>query len=108
MAEADFEAPLVELQKRIDELARWPGDPEKEQQAATAARGARRDAARGLLAPHAVAEDPGRAQPEPAVHARLRAGPLHRVDRAARATAATPTIRRSCAASRSTATSRCA
>jgi acetyl-CoA carboxylase carboxyl transferase subunit alpha len=34
MAEADFEAPLVELQKRIDELARWPGDPDKEQQAA--------------------------------------------------------------------------
>jgi acetyl-CoA carboxylase carboxyl transferase subunit alpha len=33
MAEADFEAPLVELQKRVDELARWPGDPEKEQQA---------------------------------------------------------------------------
>ena len=33
MAEAEFEAPLVELQKRIDELARWPGDPEKEQQA---------------------------------------------------------------------------
>ncbi len=33
MAEADFEAPLVALQKRIDELARWPGDPEKEQQA---------------------------------------------------------------------------
>ena len=32
MAEADFEAPLVELQKRVDELARWPGDPEKEQQ----------------------------------------------------------------------------
>ncbi|HXY39325.1 MAG TPA: acetyl-CoA carboxylase carboxyltransferase subunit alpha [Vicinamibacteria bacterium] len=33
MPEAEFEAPLVELQKRIDELARWPGDPEKEQQA---------------------------------------------------------------------------
>ncbi len=33
MPEADFEAPLVELQKRIDELARWPGDPDKEQQA---------------------------------------------------------------------------
>ncbi|MFN8091389.1 MAG: hypothetical protein U0599_04045 [Vicinamibacteria bacterium] len=33
MAEADFEAPLVELQKRIGELARWPGDPDKEQQA---------------------------------------------------------------------------
>jgi acetyl-CoA carboxylase carboxyl transferase subunit alpha len=33
MAEADFEAPLVELQKRVDELSRWPGDPEKEQQA---------------------------------------------------------------------------
>jgi acetyl-CoA carboxylase carboxyl transferase subunit alpha len=33
MAEADFEAPLVDLQKRIDELARWPGDPDKEQQA---------------------------------------------------------------------------
>ena len=33
MAEADFEAPLVEMQKRVDELARWPGDPEKEQQA---------------------------------------------------------------------------
>jgi acetyl-CoA carboxylase carboxyl transferase subunit alpha len=33
MAEADFEAPLALLQKTIDELARWPGDPEKEQQA---------------------------------------------------------------------------
>jgi acetyl-CoA carboxylase carboxyl transferase subunit alpha len=33
MAEADFEAPLHELQKRIDELARWPGDPDKEQDA---------------------------------------------------------------------------
>jgi acetyl-CoA carboxylase carboxyl transferase subunit alpha len=33
MAEADFEAPLSELQRRIDELARWPGDPDKEQQA---------------------------------------------------------------------------
>ncbi len=33
MAEADFVAPLVEMQKRVDELARWPGDPEKEAQA---------------------------------------------------------------------------
>jgi acetyl-CoA carboxylase carboxyl transferase subunit alpha len=33
MAEADFEAPLVALQKRIDELAMWPGDPAKEQEA---------------------------------------------------------------------------
>jgi acetyl-CoA carboxylase carboxyl transferase subunit alpha len=33
MAEADFEAPLVALQKRIDELAKWPGDPAKEQEA---------------------------------------------------------------------------
>jgi acetyl-CoA carboxylase carboxyl transferase subunit alpha len=33
MAEADFEAPLIELHKRVEELARWPGDPEKEQQA---------------------------------------------------------------------------
>jgi acetyl-CoA carboxylase carboxyl transferase subunit alpha len=33
MAEADFEAPLVELQKRVEELERWPGDPGKEQQA---------------------------------------------------------------------------
>ena len=33
MAEPDFEAPLSELQKQIDELARWPGDPDKEQQA---------------------------------------------------------------------------
>jgi acetyl-CoA carboxylase carboxyl transferase subunit alpha len=33
MAEADFEAPLAEMQRRVDELARWPGDPEKEQQA---------------------------------------------------------------------------
>ncbi len=33
MAEADFEAPLVELQRRIEELDQWPGDPEKEQQA---------------------------------------------------------------------------
>jgi acetyl-CoA carboxylase carboxyl transferase subunit alpha len=33
MAEADFEAPLVALQKRIDELAAWPGDSAKEQEA---------------------------------------------------------------------------
>ena len=33
MAEADFEAPLVALQKRIDELAKWPGDRAKEQEA---------------------------------------------------------------------------
>jgi acetyl-CoA carboxylase carboxyl transferase subunit alpha len=33
MAEADFEAPLVELQKKIDELAKWPGDRAKEQEA---------------------------------------------------------------------------
>jgi acetyl-CoA carboxylase carboxyl transferase subunit alpha len=33
MAEADFEAPLVALQKRIDELVAWPGDPVKEQEA---------------------------------------------------------------------------
>jgi acetyl-CoA carboxylase carboxyl transferase subunit alpha len=33
MAEADFEVPLVELQRQIEELARWPGDPDKEQQA---------------------------------------------------------------------------
>ena len=33
MAEADFEAPLVALQKRIDVLAKWPGDPAKEQEA---------------------------------------------------------------------------
>jgi acetyl-CoA carboxylase carboxyl transferase subunit alpha len=33
MAEADFEAPLVALQKRIEELAKWPGDRAKEQEA---------------------------------------------------------------------------
>jgi acetyl-CoA carboxylase carboxyl transferase subunit alpha len=33
MAEADFEAPLVALQKRIDELLQWPGDRAKEQEA---------------------------------------------------------------------------
>jgi len=33
MPEADFEAPLLALQKRIDELAAWPGDPEKEKEA---------------------------------------------------------------------------
>jgi acetyl-CoA carboxylase carboxyl transferase subunit alpha len=33
MAE-DFEAPLLELQKRIDELAAFPGDPAKEKEAA--------------------------------------------------------------------------
>lgn len=32
--EADFEAPLIELQKQIDELASFPGDPAKEKQAA--------------------------------------------------------------------------
>src|SRR5262245_57032578 len=30
----DFEAPLVELQKRIDELAAFPGDAAKEKEAA--------------------------------------------------------------------------
>jgi acetyl-CoA carboxylase carboxyl transferase subunit alpha len=33
MAEADFEAPLVALQKRIEELLQWPGDRDKEQEA---------------------------------------------------------------------------
>jgi acetyl-CoA carboxylase carboxyl transferase subunit alpha len=33
LADADFEAPLVELQKRIDELAQYPGDPAKEKEA---------------------------------------------------------------------------
>ena len=33
MAEADFDAPLVELQKRIDELAAFPGDPAREKEA---------------------------------------------------------------------------
>ncbi len=33
MAEADFEAPLVAMQKRIDELLEWPGDRAKEQEA---------------------------------------------------------------------------
>ena len=33
MAEADFEAPLVALQKRIEELGKWPGDRAKEQEA---------------------------------------------------------------------------
>jgi len=30
---ADFEAPLVELQERIDELEKWPGDGQKEHEA---------------------------------------------------------------------------
>jgi acetyl-CoA carboxylase carboxyl transferase subunit alpha len=33
MPEADFEAPLVELQKQIDELMKWPGDREREREA---------------------------------------------------------------------------
>jgi acetyl-CoA carboxylase carboxyl transferase subunit alpha len=33
MAEADFEAPLLDLQKRIDALAAYPGDPAKEKEA---------------------------------------------------------------------------
>lgn len=33
MAEADFEAPLLELQKRLVELERFPGDREKEREA---------------------------------------------------------------------------
>jgi acetyl-CoA carboxylase carboxyl transferase subunit alpha len=33
VADADFEAPLVELQKRIDALAAFPGDPAKEKEA---------------------------------------------------------------------------
>jgi len=34
VGEGDFEAPLVVLQKRIDELAAYPGDPAKEKEAA--------------------------------------------------------------------------
>lgn len=34
MADTDFEAPLIALQKRIDELAAFPGDSEKEGEAA--------------------------------------------------------------------------
>jgi len=34
MADADFEAPLTELQKRIDELAAFPGDAAKEKEVA--------------------------------------------------------------------------
>ncbi len=30
MADADFEAPIRALQARVDDLARYPGDPEKE------------------------------------------------------------------------------
>ncbi|MCG6923109.1 MAG: acetyl-CoA carboxylase carboxyltransferase subunit alpha [Acidobacteria bacterium] len=33
MAELDFEVPLLELQKRLDELEKWPGDPGKEREA---------------------------------------------------------------------------
>jgi acetyl-CoA carboxylase carboxyl transferase subunit alpha len=33
MADADFEAPLLELQRQIDELAAFPGDPAKEKEA---------------------------------------------------------------------------
>jgi acetyl-CoA carboxylase carboxyl transferase subunit alpha len=33
MAESDFEVPLLELQKRIAELAKFPGDPEKDREA---------------------------------------------------------------------------
>jgi acetyl-CoA carboxylase carboxyl transferase subunit alpha len=33
MPETDFEAPLLELQKRVDELAAFPGDPAKEREA---------------------------------------------------------------------------
>ena len=33
MADTDFEAPLRELQKQIDELAKYPGDPAKEREA---------------------------------------------------------------------------
>jgi len=33
MAEPDFERPLLELQKKLDELEKWPGDPGKEREA---------------------------------------------------------------------------
>jgi acetyl-CoA carboxylase carboxyl transferase subunit alpha len=34
MADQDFEAPLAELQKQLDELARFPGDPVRSREAA--------------------------------------------------------------------------
>ncbi len=37
MAEADFEAPLLGLQKRLEELRAYPGDPSKEKEAAALA-----------------------------------------------------------------------
>jgi acetyl-CoA carboxylase carboxyl transferase subunit alpha len=37
VAEADFEAPLLGLQKRLEELRAYPGDPSKEKEAATLA-----------------------------------------------------------------------
>jgi len=33
MMAADLDAPLVALQRRIDELAQWPGDPDREREA---------------------------------------------------------------------------
>ena len=106
LPEADFEAPLVELQKRIDELAASPGDAAKEAEARKLRHELDRAPPRGLREPDALAEDAGGPPPEPALHARLRERALHGVHGGARRPALRPTIPPSCAASPSTRTGR--
>ena len=62
-------------------LRAFPGDPAKEREARKVEEELERKRREVFRCPHAVAEDPGRASRAAPVHARLRPGPLHRVDR---------------------------
>ena len=81
---SDFEAPLLALQKRIEELAAFPGDPVKEQEA----RRLRQELEQKRRSVYAELTPWQKTQvarhPEPSVHARLRRRALHRLHRAAR------------------------
>jgi acetyl-CoA carboxylase carboxyl transferase subunit alpha len=83
MAESDFEAPLRELQKQIDELARFPGDPAKDREANRLRRELEQKR-REVYASLTPWQKTLSARTEPSLPARLRAAPLHRVHRAPR------------------------
>ena len=82
MPETDFEAPLARAAEAHRRARRaFPGTPDKEQEARRLREELEPSAARGLREAHALAEDAGRPPPQPALHPRLRPGPVHRLDR---------------------------
>ena len=106
MPEADFEAPLLALQKRVPSCGPFPGDPAKEREARKLEEELELKRREVFAEPHALAEDPGGAQPEPPLHPRLRRRPSSPSGPRSTATGGTATTPPSSAASRSTRTGR--